>query len=58
MKERLGEGKEDPPGVVRVGFLVEVAFRLGSRDAGGREFQAEGGAHVKDPRRKHLIRMI
>lgn len=42
--------------MVRVGFLVEVAFRLGSRDAGGREFQAEGRA--QDPRPKHLILMI
>ena len=54
LKERLGEGKEGPPGVVRADFLVEVAFRLGSRDAGGREFQAEGRAHVKDPRRERL----
>lgn len=34
--------------------MVEVAFRLGSRDAGGREFQAEGRAHVKDPGWEHL----
>lgn len=54
MEERLGEGKGDPPGVVRAGFLVEVAFRSGSKDEGGRGFQEEGGAHVKDPRREHL----
>lgn len=40
--------------MVRADFLVEVAFRLGSRDAGGREFQAEGRAHVKDPGWEHL----
>ena len=30
--ERLGGGEGDSPGVVRVGFLVEAAFRLGCTD--------------------------
>ena len=58
MEERLGEGKGDPPGVVRVGFLVEVAFQSGSKDVRGRGFQEEGRAHVNDPRREHLILTI
>lgn len=41
-----------------MGFWVEAAFRLGSKDfsslGGGREFQKEGKAHLKDPRKEHV----
>lgn len=39
--------------------MMEAEFRLGSKDErGGRGLQAEGRAHVEDPKREHLVLTI